>query len=368
MKCPDGHESAATDYCDQCGMAMVGDAGASDGVGPTATPEVSMPAPAADAGGAEQPCPHCGAPNAPDALFCEACGYDHTTNTAPAPPEPNPLSLPGDEPPPPMPAPQPAPHPAAEQEPEPAAPEAHQSPDAPESAEVPESPEPAGPSEQDGPDLSALPEPATDPGQPGPQDAGGSGQPSDAAAPVLQPPAAPGSAAPAPDAMPSPDTGPDPEQTPAQPMPAVPAPGASDSPAPALDPPWVAEVWVDPQWYSSQQSPDPLPSAGLPQVVILRRTSLLIGRTSASRGITPDIECGTDNGVSRRHAQLTTDGARWWVEDLDSSNGTFVADAVGGVPTSAIPARQKREVDADDRIYVGSWTRIVIRPAAEGEA
>ena len=42
-----------------------------------------------------------------------------------------------------------------------------------------------------------------------------------------------------------------------------------------------------------------------------------------------DIDCGNDNGVSRRHAQLTTDGTRWFVEDLQSSNGTFVGDATG---------------------------------------
>ena len=87
---------------------------------------------------------------------------------------------------------------------------------------------------------------------------------------------------------------------------------------------WVAEVWIDPAWYEAQESPDPMPSPGLPEVVPLRDTSLLVGRTSRSRNIHPDIDCGTDSGVSRRQAQLTTDGTRWWVEDLDSANGTFV--------------------------------------------
>lgn len=31
------------------------------------------------------PCPHCGAPNLTDALFCEDCGYDFTTGQAPDP-------------------------------------------------------------------------------------------------------------------------------------------------------------------------------------------------------------------------------------------------------------------------------------------
>jgi hypothetical protein len=137
--------------------------------------------------------------------------------------------------------------------------------------------------------------------------------------------------------------------------------------SPPLEDTWVAELWIDPQWYAEQSSPDPLPSAGPPTVVPLKNTSLLVGRESKSRDIHPDIECGTDNGVSRRHAQLTTDGTRWWVEDLGSSNGTFVAGAVEPLPTKPIDVSVKREVGPDDRIYLGSWTRLVIRMAAPGE-
>jgi hypothetical protein len=144
-------------------------------------------------------------------------------------------------------------------------------------------------------------------------------------------------------------------------------PPTEGSIAPPLEDPWVAELWIDPQWYGEQSSPDPLPSAGPPEVVPLRNTSLLVGRASKSRDIHPDIDCGTDNGVSRRHAQLTTDGSRWWVEDLGSSNGTFVAGAVDALPKTPIQVGVKREVGPDDRIYVGSWTRLVIRKAAPGE-
>ena len=141
-------------------------------------------------------------------------------------------------------------------------------------------------------------------------------------------------------------------------------PPADGNISPPLDDTWVAELWIDPQWYGEQSSPDPLPSAGPPEVVPLRHTSLLVGRESKSRDIHPDIDCGTDNGVSRRHAQLTTDGTRWWVEDLGSSNGTFVAEAVDALPKTPIDVGLKREVGPDDRIYVGSWTRLVIRKAA----
>ena len=48
------------------------------------------------------------------------------------------------------------------------------------------------------------------------------------------------------------------------------------------------------------------------------------GGPRAAATSTPTIDCETDSGVSRRQAQLTTDGTRWWVEDLESANGTFV--------------------------------------------
>ncbi len=129
---------------------------------------------------------------------------------------------------------------------------------------------------------------------------------------------------------------------------------------------WVAEVWIDPDWYADQQATDPLPSAGLPVVVPLRIASALIGRVSSSRNIVPDIDCSADPGVSRRHAQLTTDGSRWFVEDLQSSNGTYVGPASGPLPDDPIPVGPKTEV-GDNRIYVGAWTRIVVRRATDEE-
>jgi len=128
----------------------------------------------------------------------------------------------------------------------------------------------------------------------------------------------------------------------------------------------VAEVWIDPDWYALQGSPDPLPSAGLPDVVGLVQRSNLIGRMSVSRDIYPQIDCELDTGVSRRHAMLSTDWTRWWVEDLDSANGTFVGDATSPLPSMPIP-RGRVELTLDQRIYVGAWTRIVIRQATDDE-
>ncbi|MFI5730606.1 FHA domain-containing protein [Kribbella sp. NPDC051587] len=143
-------------------------------------------------------------------------------------------------------------------------------------------------------------------------------------------------------------------------------PTAPPAPSPVVAE-WVVERWVDPDWYAVQQSDDPCPSPGLPVVIPVTEKSALVGRPSRSRGISPEVDCGDDSGVSRRQAQLTTDGQRWWVEDLQSANGTYVAPAAGPLPEIPIPPGQRQELDADDRIYVGAWTRLVLRKATPEE-
>jgi hypothetical protein len=130
---------------------------------------------------------------------------------------------------------------------------------------------------------------------------------------------------------------------------------------------WLAEVWVDPDWYQTQEAEDPCPSPGLPTIMPLRHRSVLLGRVSTSRNTHPEIDLSSDPGVSRRHAQLTTDGSRWFVEDLGSSNGTFVGPAAGPLPVMAIAVGPKTELSDDDRLYVGAWTRVVVRRATPDE-
>ncbi|WP_245605659.1 FHA domain-containing protein, partial [Promicromonospora kroppenstedtii] len=151
------------------------------------------------------------------------------------------------------------------------------------------------------------------------------------------------------------------------PAPSAEGGGLAAPPVPG-DAAWVAEIWVDPDWYAHERPEDPMPSAGLPGLVTLRQRSLLVGRPSRSRGITPDIDCGSDPGVSRRHCQLTTDGQRWWVEDLGSSNGTFVSAAGDPLPDTPLSQGVRREIEENDRVFVGAWTRLVIRKALPGEA
>jgi len=146
------------------------------------------------------------------------------------------------------------------------------------------------------------------------------------------------------------------------------AAGSAQAPlAPAVPLEWVAEVWVDPDWYAVQDSTEPCPSPGLPATVPLRVRSVLVGRVSKSRNIHPEVDCDGDTGVSRRQAQLTTDGSRWWIEDLQSSNGTYVGPDSGPLPTDPITVGQRRELAEGDRIYVGAWTRLVVRRATDEE-
>jgi len=236
VTCPNGHPSTSTDYCDVCGSPI------------EAAVSVEAPAPAAPSStGTATTCPHCGAPASSLALFCEVCGYDFTTGTAPAP----------------------------------------------------------------------IPAPASDP---------------------------------------APASSPAPASTPTPAVEADPAGTALPTPAPEGEDSWAA-----------QKAEDPMPSAGLPGLVPLRERSVLVGRPSVSRNIHPAVDCGTDSGVSRRHCQLNTDGQRWWVEDLQSANGTYVSRAGDPLPTTPIPAGQRREIEDGDRLYLGAWTRIVIRTALPGE-
>ena len=55
-----------------------------------------------------------------------------------------------------------------------------------------------------------------------------------------------------------------------------------------------------------------------------------VGRMDAAHGILPDIDLtpdgGLEGGVSRRHCKIYEKRGQYFVEDLDSANGTFLND------------------------------------------
>jgi hypothetical protein len=73
VRCPSGHESETSDYCDKCGAPIAG-AGPGDRGATQILPTVEEvdTAPAAR----REPCPACGAPRAGDDRYCEGCGHD----------------------------------------------------------------------------------------------------------------------------------------------------------------------------------------------------------------------------------------------------------------------------------------------------
>ncbi len=144
-------------------------------------------------------------------------------------------------------------------------------------------------------------------------------------------------------------------------------PAATGGPTALLGVEWVAEIWVDPDWFTSQQADGTCPTSGLPAIVPLVATTAAVGRRSKSRGLDPEIDVSGDGAISHRHAELTRTGERWAVTDLGSTNGTFVGKPDGTYPSVPIPPNEPRELDDDDRVYLGAWTRLVVRRATEQE-
>lgn len=139
--------------------------------------------------------------------------------------------------------------------------------------------------------------------------------------------------------------------------------GATGAPKPSTG--WVAEVWVDEEWFAARGE-GRCPTVGEPRTFPVGDGSL-IGRHSKSRGIDPDVECTADGSVSGRQALLGFDGIRWTVTDLGSTNGTFVAHAGAALPTDPLAPNQAVELETGDRILIGAHTRVVIRTETDAD-
>jgi hypothetical protein len=118
---------------------------------------------------------------------------------------------------------------------------------------------------------------------------------------------------------------------------------------PALGP-WSAIVTIDP----SLQGPDspPPPSDFVPLTIALDKSTLLIGRTSATRAVYPEMALDFDTAISTRHAILTQiNETTWSLRDIGSANGTCING-------KEIPAMQDVVLTLGDRITLGHWTAI----------
>lgn len=75
-----------------------------------------------------------------------------------------------------------------------------------------------------------------------------------------------------------------------------------------------------------------------------------IGRWDADGGIFPDVDLDSDDPeakVSRRHARITVTEGQYFLEDLGSTNGTFVNRG------KRLPAGERYQLKDGDEIIVG---------------
>ncbi len=255
-------------------------------------------------------CPACGAGNVPGEAFCDFCG---SPLAAPAPVE------------------------------TPAAPEATPAPvETPAAAEAEAAPAetPAAPAEQ-GPTCPACQAPILA-GEVFCANCGAS-----LAQPPLPPEPVPEAAVEAPPSplVPEPVTPPAPEAAPPPPVTTCPvcntdvepgdtfcsSCGASlkAAPAPAPEPAALPPAEAAP--------PPPSPVAAGPHLVVVAsgaeiplpaKAEILLGREDPVSGIFPEVDMtphgGDEGGISRRHARMIVDGGLYFIEDLDSTNYTYV--------------------------------------------
>ena len=131
--------------------------------------------------------------------------------------------------------------------------------------------------------------------------------------------------------------------------------------APARDE-CVVEVTADRDHYDRVAPAGlPFPASQGPISFPFDGDAIIIGRSSESRRDRPDIDLSgdlADPSVSHRHASFvrTADG-RHQVIDLGSTNGTTINEATTPI-TPGVPV----VLQSGDRIHVGAWTTIVIRP------
>jgi hypothetical protein len=148
---------------------------------------------------------------------------------------------------------------------------------------------------------------------------------------------------------------PQPAAAPVAPVPPPPVP----DPPPSIPPPvetaqgWRVEVTVD---ASLREAGSPAPPADpRPTTIELKSELNLIGRTSQSRAIYPEIPLDADDAVSHRHALLSRDaGGKVILRDIGSANGTRLNGRDVQPLTDIV-------LHDGDELTLGHWTRLAIK-------
>ena len=83
------------------------------------------------------------------------------------------------------------------------------------------------------------------------------------------------------------------------------------------------------------------------------KSSYLIGREDQVSGIYPDVDTtrsdGDAAGVSRRHAEIVQQSDQWFVQDLNSTNGTYINN-------QRVAPSSRQPLHSGDQIRLGKWT------------
>ena len=316
-------------FCDQCGTRL-------------SQPEAAAPQAAPAPAGGSMICPSCGAGNVPGEAFCDFCGspLDAPVPSVQEVPELEPVSQEAE----------------LEVATEPAAPPAEEA--APPVDEPAPAAEPACPACGEavaaneafcaacGASLALPPIPP----EPVPEE-----EPEPAAEPVTEPEPVAEVAPPEPVTEPEPVAEAAPPEPVTEPEPVVeaeppaPAPPPPPPPAPAC-PACGSEIEAGDAFcsacgYTLQEAPAPAPVAETspaaapagPRLVIADSGAeiplpaggeIFVGREDPVSGIYPQVDLtphgGEEGGVSRQHARFIVEGGSYFVEDLDSTNFTFV--------------------------------------------
>ncbi|HUS16546.1 MAG TPA: FHA domain-containing protein [Chloroflexia bacterium] len=131
--------------------------------------------------------------------------------------------------------------------------------------------------------------------------------------------------------------------------PAAPPPFAAPAPAAPAPAPFAAPAPPAPAYVSQAPAPAPAPApvyaaapvapppAAAPHLVVIStraelplpaRDDLILGREDSQSNSFPDVDLnphgGLEQGVSRRHARITHRAGQYFLEDLNSVNGTLL--------------------------------------------
>jgi predicted amidophosphoribosyltransferase len=310
-------------FCDQCGTKIP-------------QPEAAAPEPAPAPAGGSVICPACGAGNVPGEAFCDYCGSPLE------PPVPDVEQVPELEP-----VSSEAELEVATAPPEPAAEEAAPAVEEPAAAEAKPTCPACGAEVLPGEAFCANcgaslaqppipPEPVTEAVAPEPPPTTEAEPVVEAAAPepVAEPEPVVEAAAPEPVAEPEPVV----EAAALEPVPAEAAPLVCPACGTEIE---AGDAFCSACGFALKAAPVPAPAPAAaatgPRLVVVASGAeiplaageeILIGREDPVSGLYPDVDLtphgGEEGGVSRRHARIIVEGGNYFVEDLDSTNFTFV--------------------------------------------